>query len=71
VTPFPDGKVRVWAWTWAEVMERARYRMKFVRDQLDYEANDENGLKYLQRLHDGLLPASIRADAPSAAPRAT
>jgi hypothetical protein len=38
--------------------------MQFIQKQLDYEATDDAGLSYLQKLHAGLLPQAVLATEP-------
>ena len=37
--------------TWGQLIENARHRLKFVRDQLGYVATEESALEYLRRAH--------------------
>jgi hypothetical protein len=46
-----EGRVRIWAMTWGVLIENARHRLKFVRDQLGYVADEESALDYLKRAH--------------------
>ena len=53
-----DG-VRVWARTWAEVIDEADYRLNFVKERLGYAPTDELALEYLRQ-----GPRPVRAEAP-------
>ena len=46
-----EGRVKIWAMTWGVLIENARHRLKFVRDQLGYVADEESALDYLKRAH--------------------
>lgn len=42
--------------TWAQIIQNARHRMKFVSDQLGYDPTSEAGLETLRKRHSELLP---------------
>jgi hypothetical protein len=62
---WPKGKVydnaklniTVWAMPWGEVLNNARSRLRFFRDQLAYEADRDSAKEYLKRAHAKFLPA--------------
>lgn len=62
----PDGLVwdidgiRVWARTWAEIIDDAEYRLKFVKDRLGYAPSDEQALEYLRQTHAEFVPEPLR-----------
>jgi hypothetical protein len=59
-----DG-IRIWVLTWADVIEGAGHRLKFVRDLLEYQPDAEQALAYLKKTHDRYLPPQIGVeDAP-------
>ena len=64
-----DGRVRVWAVTWAELIEDARHRMKFVERQLGYIATDESAVGYLREQYEKFLPNAVseRPSSPASA----
>ena len=51
-----EGNVRVWAIRWAEVIESASHRLKFVQEQLNYMVTGEDAIAYLQRAYQQFLP---------------
>lgn len=48
--------IRVWALTWAEVMDNALHRLKFVRQHLDYQPSAAEAIRYLRETHAKYLP---------------
>jgi len=48
--------ITVWARSWAEVINDARARLRFVNTQLDYEANRESAKAYLKKTHAKFIP---------------
>ncbi len=58
----PDGQIfnsngiRVWARTWAEIIEDADHRLKFVKDHLGYQPDQQQALEYLRATHAKYLP---------------
>lgn len=64
-----DGHfVTVRAVTWAQVIQNARHRLKFVGSQLDYDPTVEEGLAYLRKVHGERLPTVLMPAAPAAEP---
>lgn len=59
-----DG-LRIWVLTWADVLDAAAHRLKFVRDLLDYQPDAEQALAYLRRTHEKYLPEQMAAPATS------
>ena len=58
-----EGNVRVWAVPWAEIIENASHRLKFVQEQLNYMIVGEDAIAYLQRTYAQFLPKSAAGDA--------
>ena len=54
--------IRVWVLTWADVIEAANHRLKFVRQHLGYSPNAQQALDYLRVTHDKYLPSKLRDD---------
>ena len=52
--------VRVWARTWAEVLDAAAYRLNFVKERLGYAPTDELALDSLRQAHARFLPEVLR-----------
>lgn len=48
---YEDGRIRVWAKTWGEVMEDASQRLKFVQTHLGYDPSAQQAFKYLRTRH--------------------
>lgn len=53
-----DG-LRIWVLTWADVLDAAAHRLKFVRDLLDYQPDAEQALAYLRKTHEKYLPQQM------------
>lgn len=60
-----DG-IRIWVLTWADVLDAAAHRLKFVRNLLDYQPDAEQALAYLRRTHEKYLPEQMAE--PASAP---
>ena len=56
-----------WVFTWADVLDEAGHRLKFVRDLLDYQPDAEQALAYLRRTHEKYLPEQMAEPETSAA----
>lgn len=52
--------ITVWARTWAEVLDEAEHRLKFVQERLGYSPTDEEALEYLRRAHEQFVPDPLR-----------
>jgi hypothetical protein len=63
VASYEDGRVRVWARTWGELLEDANHRLKYVRDQLEYSPSTQQAFAYLHAKHAEYLPESAAGDA--------
>lgn len=50
------GNVRVWAIPWAELIENADHRLKFVRQQLNYMVTGEDAIAYLRGAYEQFMP---------------
>jgi hypothetical protein len=70
---WPKGKVfdhaelniTVWAKTWAVVLNDAKARLRFFREQLTYEADRDSAKQYLKKAHAKYLPSpSVEAVEP-------
>jgi hypothetical protein len=53
------GGVRVWVRTWAEIIDDAQHRLKFVKEKLDYSPDAKQALEYLHATHAKYLPDEI------------
>ena len=63
VSSFLDGKIKVYAKSWASVIQDARWRYYFYKDKLQSDTFEnteseehDSGLSYLQRKYPTLLP---------------
>lgn len=52
-------KVTVRGVTWAKIIQNARHRLRFVKDQLGYDPTSESGLDHLRMKHGAVLPSII------------
>jgi hypothetical protein len=57
VASYLDGRVRVWAKTWGQIIDDAEHRLKFVRRHLDYDPSAQDAFKYLRAKHAAYVPA--------------
>jgi len=64
------ANIRIWVLTWADVLDGANHRLKFVQKLLDYQPGDAEALDYLRRTHDKYLPAQMKEDRSEARPSA-
>ncbi|MFB9832667.1 ATP-binding protein [Actinoallomurus acaciae] len=55
-------RYRVIAKTWAEVISDAKHRLKFLSDSLQYRSGRDEGIEYLRRAHEKLLPDALKKD---------
>jgi hypothetical protein len=65
---FDDSELNITVWVkeWAEVINDARARLRFVNEQLSYEADRDSAKAYLQRTHAKFIPGFVEdADAES------
>jgi hypothetical protein len=60
----PGLNIRVWAKTWSEVINDARSRLRFFKEQLTYEADQESAKAYLKSKHAKFLPPASASEAP-------
>jgi hypothetical protein len=51
-----EGRIRVWAKTWAQIIEAATHRLKFVQQSLQYAPDQDHALEHLRRMHAKYLP---------------
>ncbi len=55
---YDDGElnITVWVKTWSEIINDARSKLLFINKQLEYKADDESAIAYLQKTHDKFIP---------------
>ncbi len=54
-------KIRVWAKTWGQIIQEAEGRLTFYKRRLEYQASDEQALRYLRTIDSGYLSEAVRA----------
>lgn len=52
----PESNITVWVKEWAEVINDSRSRLRFVNEQLSYQADRDSAKAYLQRTHAKFIP---------------
>ena len=57
-----DLNITVWVRTWSEVINDARTRLKFVSEQLAYEADQDTSKAYLREKHEKFIPTQAQID---------
>lgn len=58
------GAVRVWAKTWAEIVDDCETRLQYYRERLEHDPAARHASEYLQRVHGRLTPAPLRPGDP-------
>ena len=53
-------KIRVWAKTWAEIIQEAEGRLTFYKRRLEYQANDAEALRYLRNINSDYLSDEVK-----------
>jgi len=51
-----DSNIQVWVREWADVINDARSRLRFINEQLVYEADRDSAKNYLQKTHSKFIP---------------
>lgn len=51
-----EMNLQVWAFTWTEIIAKARARLQFINTTLNYEADLESAKDYLHRAHEKYIP---------------
>lgn len=65
---FQAAGIRVWARSWAQVIDDCDQRLKFVRANLEIESTRDDAVDYLRRTYKRFLPKTLASsDAPEAA----
>ncbi len=54
-----ENDVRVWAFTWSDVIEECERRMHYYREMLNHDPELEHATEYLRRVHPESLPAAL------------
>ena len=56
-----DRRLRVWAKRWNTILAEAEHRMKFVKDQLQYDPGSEDALEYLSENYPECVPEIVQS----------
>lgn len=56
-----DENMEIWVKTWGQVIEGCRARLTLYQKELNYIADDDSALDYLNRVHSRLLPEHLKA----------
>ena len=56
----PNRRLRVWAKKWNTILGEAEHRMKFVKDQLQYDPGSEDAIEYLTENYPECVPAVVQ-----------
>lgn len=59
------GHVRVWAKTWAEIVDDCEVRLNYYRERLNYDATEQQGTEYLNLVHADLTPEPLKVVVPA------
>jgi len=51
-----DLNITVWARSWADVINDARAKLRFINQQLSYEADRDSAKEYLHKAHAKFIP---------------
>lgn len=52
----PTLNITVWVKTWAEIIGMARAKLNFINDKLEYKADEESAMEYLEETHSKFIP---------------
>lgn len=52
----PDRNARVWVKRWSTLISDARHRLKFVKEQLEYDPSTDDAVSYLQEHYPDYVP---------------
>jgi hypothetical protein len=53
-------KIRVWARTWGEIIQEAEGRLTFYKRRLEYQASDNEALRYLSKINADYLSDEVK-----------
>ena len=53
-------KIRVWAKTWGEIIQEAEGRLTFYKRRLEYQASDEEAIRYLRSINAEYLSDEVK-----------
>ncbi len=55
-----EPKMRVWAKTWGQIIEESEGRLTFFKRQLEYQANDREAIRYLEKINPDYLSKEVK-----------
>jgi hypothetical protein len=58
-----EQRIKIWVKSWGQIIEACRARLTFFQEKLEYAANQDSGLAYLQRTHEKYLPKVLKKKA--------
>jgi hypothetical protein len=58
-----EQRITIWVRTWGQVIEACRARLHFFQERLEYTADRESALDFLQKTHEKYLPSALRKSA--------
>ncbi|MEP8627098.1 ATP-binding protein [Enterobacter mori] len=56
------GNIKIWIYTWSQVINLAKARLSFYKEQLNYEAGRESAVSYLKAKHEKFIPSAILSE---------
>jgi len=56
---FQAKNITVWSMPWSKVFESCKSRLRFFKEKLGYESDDESTLQHLHRLYNQYLPEEL------------
>lgn len=62
VEDYEEINVQIWVKTWRDVIDECRGRMRFYKEQLEYQPNQERALAYLRSINPEYLPERLRSE---------
>jgi hypothetical protein len=63
-----DNGVRVWVKRWSEVIHDCQHRLRFIRDQLEYDPDADQAVAYLRETYPDYVPDHMAEPPPSPDP---
>lgn len=58
----PGATVRVWVRTWGQIINEARHRLDYFRNELQHDPSLEEAKEYLRRQHSDVVPEALLAE---------
>lgn len=57
----PEAGVRVWLRTWSEIIGESKHRLRFIREQLEYDPDADQAVAYLRETYPDYVPDHLAA----------